>query len=318
MKASYILLFTLLTAAPTYAKLGSSNGFSGELSLNTGYISTQSHLNTNANAILTGLDQTAETDDTVIVAPLGNLAYTFGRSNQQVYFGTTRDDIAIGTLALQLGYKYQFPSRMTVDIAYLPTVMSGSEWQNPYETTTARQETDVDGNAYRLKLSNIGGSLFSLDMAYADKEVEQDTLVNTALARDAKTFLIKGQVRIPLSRTTMLLPAIAYIESDAQGEANSYQGYRGELSLFQSIGEHNIALTAAYSQHDYQAGNHLFGNQIRNDDGLKFFVAYEYQNLMGWQNWSFISFVGYSQTDANINFYDESQSIVTLGVNYKF
>ena len=318
MKAYTPLLITLLVATNSHAKLGAGNGFSGEISLNTVYISQESHFNTNANSTLSDLNQSPESDDSFIVAPLGSLAYTFGQSNQQIYLGTTRDDIAVGTLALQIGYKYQLPSRMVIDVAYLPTVMSGNVWTNPYDINNARQETDVDGNAYRLKLSNIAGSLFSVDMAYADNSVDQDDFKDTALARDSKTYLIKGQVRIPLSRETMLLPAITYINLDADGEANSYNAYRGELSVFQFIGAHKIALTASYTQLDYQETNFLFDDQTRRENALKFFAAYEYQNFMGWENWSLISFVGYNQTDANINFYDQSQTIASLGVNYKF
>ncbi|MGF1722799.1 DUF2860 domain-containing protein [Vibrio kyushuensis] len=317
MKANYLLLTTLLIATPSHAKLSDSNGFSGEISLNSVYASQESHLSTDADATLESLDQSTKSSDSFIVAPLGNLAYTFGQSNQQIYFGTTRDDIAVGTLALQLGYKYQLPSSTIIDLAYLPTVMAGSVWQDPYNTDNDRKETDVDGNAYRLKLSKIAGSRVSIDMAYGDKDVEQDTTDISELARDAETYFIKGQVGIPLSQTTIISPSIAYTKQKSKGEANSFDGYRGEVSLFQFFGAHQIALTASYSLQDYQAVNPLFG-QTRSENTLSFFAAYEYQNLMGWKNWSLISFVGYDQTDANIDFYDESQTIVTFGVNYKF
>ncbi|MEZ9229475.1 DUF2860 domain-containing protein [Vibrio amylolyticus] len=318
MKARYTLLIALLSSTSSYAKIGEGNGFSGEISLNSVYITQESHLSTDADASLTSLDQAATETDSFIVAPLGNIAYTFGQSNQQVYFGTTRDDIAVGTLALQLGYKYQLPSKTTIDIAFLPTVMSGSVWQNPYDTTTARQETDVDGNAYRLKLSNIAGSLFSLDMAYGDKEVENDSWANTNLARNAETYFVKGQVRVPLSRATMLAPAISYTKQEAEGTVNSFERYRGELSVFQFLGAHKIALTASYSQTDYESANPLFSNQTRSDNGLSFFAAYEYADFLGYKNWSLISFLGYNNSDANIDFYDETQTIVSLGVNYQF
>ncbi|MCK6265635.1 DUF2860 domain-containing protein [Vibrio sp. ZSDE26] len=318
MKARYSLLIALLSSTSCYAKLGAGNGFSGEISLNSVYVTQESNLSTDADANLANLGQPSQTTDSFIVAPLGNIAYTFGQSNQQVYFGTTRDDIAVGTLAVQLGYKYQFSSKMTIDIAYLPTVMSGSVWQNPYDTESTRQETDVDGNAYRLKLSNIAGSLFSVDMAYGDKEIEQDSLQGSDLARDADTYFIKGQVRLPLSRATMLAPAISYTKQEAEGSASSFERYRGELSVFQFLGAHQIALTASYSQTDYEAESTRFSGQTRSDNGLSLFAAYEYVDFLGYKNWSLISFLGYDQSDANIDFYDESQTIVSLGINYQF
>ncbi len=44
----------------------------------------------------------------------------------------------------------------------------------------------------------------------------------------------------------------------------------------------------------------------------------EYQNVFDWQNWSFVSFAGYNQADSNINFYDEQQYLLFLGLNYRF
>ncbi|MGF1698392.1 DUF2860 domain-containing protein [Vibrio lamellibrachiae] len=319
MKASYILLIALIASSSSYAKLGGSNGFSGEISLNTIYSSEKSQFNTDTDSSLVSLDQSAESEDSFLVAPLGSLAYTFGQSSQQqVYLGTARDDIAVGTLVMQLGYKYQLPSATIIDLAYLPTIKPGSTWQNPYSTTGPRTETDVSGNAYRLTLSNIADSRVSIDMAYADKTIENDALQGTELARDGETYFIKGQIGIPVSRTTMLSPAIAYITQHGKGDTNSYDGYRAELSLFQFFDRHKLALTTTYTKQDYQQANTTFNDQTRSEDKVTFFAAYEYLNFMGWDNWSLISFAGYSQTDANIDFYDESQTIVSLGVNYKF
>ena len=44
----------------------------------------------------------------------------------------------------------------------------------PIPNATDRQTTDEDGNAYRLKVENIAGSKFSVDMAYATKDVENE------------------------------------------------------------------------------------------------------------------------------------------------
>ncbi|GMM91073.1 DUF2860 domain-containing protein [Vibrio fortis] len=318
MKLKITFLALSIAATPAFAKLADEQGISGEISLNAGVTSSTSNFNTDGDSTITSTDQKASSESSFLVAPLGSIAYTFGeRLNHQVYTGTARDDIATGTVVLEVGYKYQLQSGMVIDASILPTIMSGETWANPYDVNTSRSKTDEKGNAFRLKLSSIAGSPFSLDMAYAIKDVEQDN-VPDELKRDADTFYLKGQYRQPLSRSMMLVPSIIYQSRDADGSAESYDQIGAEVSLFGAAGRHQYALTAGYSQRDYDAGNSLFNNTVRSDDNINLFAAYEYEKFMNWDNWSFISLAGYGTSDSNITFYDESQYIVSVGMNYKF
>ncbi|KIP68761.1 hypothetical protein SN10_17990 [Vibrio harveyi] len=309
------LAFIVSTAQ---AQLAETAGFSGEVSLNAGFVSSESHFNTDNSSTINSLDESAESDSSFIAAPLGNAAYTFGhRLNHQVYAGTTRSDIAIGTLAFQLGYKYQLDSGTVLDFSYLPTILEGETWQNPYLINQTRKTTDEGGNAFRFQINRFLDDNFNLDLAYADKDVEKDTVTDPSLARDAKIYHIKGDYRIPLSRTSMLQPAFTYIYHDADGDAESFNSYRLDLSWFQFINRHRVALTAGYTVKDFESASATFG-KTRNDDKLSLFAAYEYKNVFDWDNWSFISLAGYSSTDSNITFYDEKEYLLSVGLNYTF
>ncbi|WP_039976000.1 DUF2860 domain-containing protein [Vibrio jasicida] len=309
------LAFIVSTAQ---AQLAETAGFSGEVSLNAGFVSSESHFNTDNSSTINSLNESAESDSSFIAAPLGNAAYTFGhRLNHQVYAGTTRSDIAIGTLAFQLGYKYQLDSGTVLDFSYLPTILEGEIWQNPYLTNQKRKTTDEGGNAFRFQINRFLDDNFNLDLAYADKDVEKDTVTDPSLARDAKIYHIKGDYRIPLSRTSMLQPAFTYIYHDADGDAESFNSYGLDLSWFQFINRHRVALTAGYTVKDFESASATFG-KTRNDDKLSLFAAYEYKNVFDWDNWSFISLAGYSSTDSNITFYDEKEYLLSVGLNYTF
>ena len=317
MKIKITLLALSVAASPAFAKLADEQGFSGEISINTGVASSTSNFNTDADSTISSNTQKASSESSFLVAPLGSVAYTFGEKlNHQVYTGTARDDVATGTVVLEVGYKYQLESGMTIDASLLPTIMSGETWADPYNTTSARTKTDETGNAFRLKLSSIAGSAFSLDMAYATKDVEEDQ-VEEALKRDANTLYLKGQYRLPLSRTMMLIPSVIYQTRDADGNAESYDQLGGEVSLFGGMGRHQYALTAGYNQRSYDASSITFQKK-RSDDNINLFAAYEYEQFMNWDNWSFVSLAGYGTSDSNITFYDESQYIVSVGLNYKF
>ncbi|MCG9641902.1 DUF2860 domain-containing protein [Vibrio sp. Isolate34] len=317
MKIKITLLALSVAASPAFPKLADQQGFSGEISINTGVASSTSNFNTDADSNLSSKYQKASSESSFLVAPLGSVAYTFGEKlNHQVYTGTARDDVATGTVVLEVGYKYQLESGMVIDASLLPTIMSGETWADPYNTTSARTKTDETGNAFRLKLSNIAGSAFSLDMAYATKDVEDDR-VEEALKRDADTFYLKGQYRVPLNRTMMLVPSLIYQSSSADGKAASYEQFGGEVSLFGGMGRHQYALTAGYNQRSYDASSMTFQKK-RSDDNINLFAAYEYDQFMEWENWSFVALAGYGTSESNITFYDESQYIASVGLNYKF
>ncbi|PTO99312.1 hypothetical protein CWN88_18270 [Vibrio splendidus] len=318
MKIKITLLALSVAASPAFAKLADEQGFSGEISINTGIASSTSNFNTDADSTISSNTQKASSESSFLVAPLGSVAYTFGEKlNHQVYTGTARDDVATGTVVLEVGYKYQLESGMTIDASLLPTIMSGETWANPYAEGVARSKTDETGNAFRLKLSSIAGSAFSLDMAYATKDVDNDEIQEQELKRDANTLYLKGQYRVPLSRTMMLIPSIIYQTRDADGNAESYDQFGGEVSLFGGMGRHQYALTAGYNQRSYDANNSIY-DKTRSDDNINLFAAYEYDRFMDWANWSFVSLAGYGTSDSNITFYDESQYIVSVGLNYKF
>ncbi|MEZ8692598.1 DUF2860 domain-containing protein [Vibrio splendidus] len=318
MKIKITLLALSVAASPAFAKLADEQGFSGEISINTGVASSTSNFNTDADSTISSNTQKASSESSFLVAPLGSVAYTFGEKlNHQVYTGTARDDVATGTVVLEVGYKYQLESGMTIDASLLPTIMSGETWANPYAEGVARSKTDETGNAFRLKLSSIAGSAFSLDMAYATKDVDNDEIQEQELKRDANTLYLKGQYRVPLSRTMMLIPSIIYQTRDADGNAESYDQFSGEVSLFGGMGRHQYALTAGYNQRSYDANNSIY-DKTRSDDNINLFAAYEYEQFMNWDNWSFVSLAGYGTSDSNITFYDESQYIVSVGLNYKF
>ncbi len=314
----YLALSILFIALPSYAQLAPQQGISGEISLNAGIMSSTSNFNTEGDATIDSLENEPQSESESLIAPLGSIAYTFGKQlRQQIYFGTSREDIVVGTLAMELGYKHELSSGTVVDVSFLPTVISGETWQNPYQLNTARRETDITGNAYRLKLESISGSSFSLDLAYATTDVEDDLNAGTDLARDAESYYAKGGYRFIVSPTSFLKPSVIYIRHEADGSANSFDSYGADISWFNILGKHSLVLTAGYARRDYESASALF-NKARSDDELSLFAAYEYSGVMGWKDWSFISFAGYGDTQSNLTFYDESSYLLAVGLNYKF
>ncbi|KOO15423.1 hypothetical protein AKJ18_10535 [Vibrio xuii] len=317
MNRKSILSVAILSTVTTSAFAFDSSRLSGELILSTGYVSTNSNLSTESDAFLNDKTQKGSHSDDFIVMPLGNIAYELGGDrNQKVYLGTSRDDLAVGDLAFEIGYQYSMLNGTHIDIAYLPTVVSGEAWANPY-LEGHRTKTDVDGQAYRLKLSNIVGSNFSLDMAYANTEVDDEQIINQDLLRDSDKYYIKGGYVTYFTPSMGLSTSLGYLHNDADGKAETFDQYELEMTYFMNINAHSLAVTSSYAYRDYDGQNSLY-NKTRADNKHKLFVAYEYANIPGFDNWNFVSFAGVNYTDSNINFYKSEDYLASVGLSYKF
>ncbi|MBL4831495.1 MAG: DUF2860 domain-containing protein [Aliivibrio sp.] len=320
ISAISIAVLSSLSTASAFASLGEQPGFSGEVSVVTGYSKSDSNLNTDNSELISSLNGSDSSESNSFVAPLGNLAYTFGsQQSQQVFIGTTREDVAVGTLAIEMGYRQMLSNKTVISLSYLPTVLSGNAWQDPYLVGSNREKTDVSGNAYRLQLKDIAASGISLDVAYGESEYDEEHSGSDLkeLERAAKTLYSKLSYKLPLSRSAFLLPSIKYVNQSAEGDAMSYSSLGAELSLFKVLNQHQFVLTASYTNDDYDTVNTLF-NKTRTDDQVSLFVAYEYKNLFSYNNLSLISFISISEQSSNIEFYESSERSATLGLNYAF
>ncbi len=318
-------ILSCFVSASSIAELAPESGLSGAISLNTGYMSQSSNFNTDVKDPISNLNSEGETNGEVLFMPLGQINYTFGQQrDKQVYVGTAREDIAVGDFAFEIGYKQELESGMVIDASFLPTVVSGETWSDPYATSVERETTDETGNAYRLKLESIAGSDFSLDMAYANIDIDNESsgsTLNSAeqdrLQRDGSIVFVKGEYQYMLNQTSGLIPSLSYKVRSADGEAIAYKAYGTDITYFKVLDRHQFALTAGYETRSYDDVNPVF-NETQSDNAVSLFAAYEYNQLMGWEDVSFISFAGYGTSSSNIDFYNESEYLLSAGVNYKF
>ncbi|KHT63816.1 hypothetical protein RJ45_09845 [Photobacterium gaetbulicola] len=318
MRNLNIFVIALFAGFTTSAYALDNSRINGDISINTGYATSNSNLNPNGDKTLSSLDDRVSHTNNYFAAPLGNIRYALDSNHTHaVYLGTSRDDLAVGTLAFELGYQYNFTNGTQLDITYLPTVLPDEVWANPYLTGEERQTTDIDGNAYRLKLSNLLNTGVSLDMAYATATIDDEQITESTLFRDSATFYLKGQHLSMLDQRSGLITAFSYTDHNAEGKAASYNKYKVEMTYFLHSSAYSLALTGSYAYRQFDAVNPLF-DTLRNDDVMRLFLAYEYKDIPGWDNWSVTSLAGSTVTSSNIDFYKSNNFLMTVGLNYQF
>ncbi|MFS1505654.1 DUF2860 family protein [Vibrio lentus] len=324
------VVFSAFASMPAYSSLAPSEGFSGNFSVLAGFYSDSSNLSTEQDSNQASLTMEGNSENQGLLGFLGTVQYTFGESlTHQVYAGTTREDIATGTIAFEIGYRHQLSGGTILDVSVLPTLISGKAWADPYAVGVNRNETDVKGNVGRLQLTNIGGTAFRTDFAIGQSDVDdelsgtQDKLGLTdeevGLLDRERTYVYAkaGYPFILPNQAGVFVPSMVYFNSDAEGGALSFDSYGIELNYAKRIGRHGFVVTLDASDRQYDEANPIYG-KAREENEYGAFLAYEFGGLMGYEDWSFITLLGLRTIDSNIDFYNSEQVLASVGVDYKF
>lgn len=324
MKNAIIACAITTLSLPSFAGFD-EKGLSGEVSLLMGGGGETSNFNTD-NKTSNGLNSKGQSASEFMAAPLGQLRYTFGSDNEhQVFAGTAREDIAVGQIALELGYAYALSDDSSLSLSVLPSIVSDETWQDPYLVGKERQTTDVSGTAYRIQYQGIYDTPWSAEFAFYDSKVDQENsglsqltpLSAKALQRTGSGIYAKTSYELGLTDNSKFEPAFIYQSFNADGGAMSYQKLGTDLSYMAKFGQHRYAATLNVSQTDYDAVNPLF-NKTQKDTEYGMFVAYEYDQFFGMEDWAFNALAGYDVKSSNITFYDESEYMIGMGVAYSF
>jgi len=324
MKRIYILTAGLLLSGVVNAELGDA-GFSGEVSLLTGFSGNKDNLNTENKTKSGTLNSEAESDSKFVIAPLGQLRYTFGQENdQQLFIGTSRNDIIEGVMALELGYAFEFDNESVLSVSTLPTIASGDVFEDPYLVNTKRKTTDLTGNTYRIQYDNIIGSGLNAELAYYTLDVDKERSASTlsadaqkAMQRDGKGIYTSINMRLPIAKTAFIKPSIFYHNFEADGKAVSFDQYGLSMTYIRIVDTHTFALRGEYSAKKFDASNPVF-NKTQKDSNFGVNFSYEYADIPGWENWGLNALLGYNKTASNITFYDKHDYIAGVGITYLF
>lgn len=141
MKHLKICLVTSImsTSALAAPYKGWAPGFAADLSLLAGYSKQTSQFNTD-NRLITSLGNNGQSQGDTLLAPLGTISYTNEQADKQIYFGTSRSDVALGRFHVELGYRQQVPENGMVSISYVPGLLKSSTWEDPFVTNEPRKK----------------------------------------------------------------------------------------------------------------------------------------------------------------------------------
>ncbi len=310
-------------------------GFSGDIQpmVGIGYsksISKVSDENKQINSL--GQDAASETIYTPFI--LWKVEYTFKNNATQIYAGTPTENFIEGNFLLETGLRQKLSNGTVLTAAWIPKIplLDDEVWKDPFLLGSDRVETDRYSQAFRVGMESILNTPLTLKYGFGKQEIDDEqsgdylaglpgsslTLQDQELLkRDADYHQVEVLYGIGLGKQLFFRPGLYYMLGNAEGDANSFNEFNGQVTLFYATGHYRFHGNISFGKTKYKAVNPVFG-QTRDDLKYSFMLGGERTAPFGWKNFSVSVFTRYSRQDSNIGFYDEKAIMAGLGLILKF
>ncbi|UCH53735.1 MAG: DUF2860 family protein [Pseudomonadota bacterium] len=257
-----------------------------------------------------------------------NVNYTFA-SQTQVFLGNSLEDIVTLDTASVIGVRQQFADKSILALSAVstPLISPVQVWEDPYVVGVARTKTDRTSRGGRIEYDKILGSGFGVQVTRRTTEIDSELSGTTQLGlapaqaqllnRNGDVKRLVAYYRFPRVDRNEFELRLGRRTEDLDGEAMS--GDQNEIQLtYAYLGNRFLAGgTVFYWKEDYDAVNPVF-NKTREDKTLGLALFLFDTKLFNSKTWWGQASAVWVNQDSNIDFYDASSLIVTVGVQYRF
>ena len=257
-----------------------------------------------------------------------NLNYTFS-TQTQLFLGNSVENVVELDRASIVGVRQQFADKSILELSLVTTPYGSplTVWEDPYVVGVAREETDRTSRGARIEYDRILGSGFGVQYTARTVETENERSGTTQLGlppaqaellkRDGNINRLTVSYRFPPVGRNQFQLRVGHLTDDLDGQAMS--GDQNEIQLTHAyVGERFImASNAFFWKEDYDAVNPVFG-KTREDKTLGLaFILFD-KKIFNSKNWWGSFQAIWVDQNSNIDFYDASSLIVSLGAMYRF
>lgn len=324
--AATLLLVGAHSAHAQLRPLGNA-GWDFTLNLSLGYITSENNFSTSDdNDTVTDYGSPEYKSSTTIVYPLGRVQYTTRNLRHQFYIGNSSEQISNAQFQYEFGYTHQSQRLGEITFAYFPQLpFLNSTWEDPYLLDAPRVETEENATGGRIAWQQLLGTPLTVKYAYANIDVETENsgsaLSNEAdmqlLNRDGNAHRLELETMFPFAKGWFLRPGLQSTLRDADGAAVAFTDYTAKLGLLHFNAPHTFIINFEGGKSETEQANPIFGKKIEDTHYSGFFI-YDYAGIFGLKNASLNAVAGYTQSDANVDFYDSSGVITSIGMTYRF
>lgn len=333
---SRVLLFTALLSISAVGHSAIPNipegeGWGGWLVLGVGYTDIESNTVAGNKLVDVGKDtigsinDSAQSDDTGHGAFSGQASYTFG-DKYQAFLGSSIIDRLTLDFTQQLGLRKQFDDGQKLSVGLLFGAIPSEVWEDPYQTETARSDTDRDSTGLRVEWDSILGTGGNITADFREIEIDNDLIgtnvgdcdltCQTDLKRDGDSVRIEGGWLFKLGDNHMIRPAVRLSDYDADGDAQDRDTTTALITWTYMAPAFTLAVSGALTDTSFDNPNPVYG--IKQDADGFLVDATIFYDISKNGLWQIFGNVAYGESDSDIDFHDNEITTLTLGVYRAF
>ena len=312
------------------------SGWSGHVNLGVGAGSSESNMIAGVSSIdlgeekISSLQDSPGSEDFVMPVAQFEVAYTFGENRTQFYLGNQVADYLSfdleSTLKTHLGVRQEIPEIAVLDISLSASSLPIDVWKDPYVVDAKRGDTERTATGLHFKFDQILGT--GLEFGWSATEVEIDDersgeglglsdAEQRSLDREGEVYRLNLSYDWKINERHRLVPVIGYVDKDLDGAAMAEDGLALVLRHLYSLDRWRFVSRVFYQDLESDARNPVFDQQGDVDKLGATFTAF-YTRPFGLQRWTANATLGYQDSDSNIDFYDSTFGMVSLGMFYRF
>jgi len=332
-----IVLLLGANLATALEPIPKESGFGGFIRPGVGYLNYKSNMVASflgfdlSDKKTNSLDDSPDSQSTGIVLVPFSLQYTFASTRTQLFLGTDLTDLIRFDYAQQFGVKQEIGKLGLLQGGVLFSGIPAKVWKDPYVVDKNRDDTSRTSNGGRLAWDRIGGSHLQLQYTYRKIDVSSEksgdfleltSAEKNLLKRDGDRHIGEVVYRFRFAQKHTLNPAFIYTNDDRDGDAMKNDAYDFQLT-YGYIGD-TFAFTgnASIGWADYDDKNPIYDKK-QDDDRYGIQGTLYYKNPWDWRLFgsnpmNFFVDTAYTETDSNIDFYDQEAIMATGGVFFRW
>ena len=326
------------TVAQAVPLVPEKSGWSGHINLGAGAGTSESNMIDGIASIdlgakrISSLEDSPDSEDFVMPAVHFEVGYTLADMGTQFYAGNQVADYLSfdleTTLETHIGVRQELPEIGTVDFSLAVSSLPTDVWKDPYVVDVDRGDTERTSSGIHIAWDRIFST--PLELVYSAIEIELDDERSgedggLGLSRaDQRSLRREGMVyRLDLSydweinERHRLVPGITYLDFNLDGDAMKEDGLGLQLKYLYQVNRWRVVSEIYYQDLEADTRNPIFGDE-RQMETLGASITTFYSKPFGWNNWSANATLGYQDDDSNIDFYDASFGLVSIGMLYRF
>ena len=271
--------------------------------------------------------QSPESSDNFHPVFTGEVNYTLANRNQ-IFLGTSLEDALTLDGSAQLGWRKQTERSGIFQVGILFSGIPPEVWEDPYLTGVPRSDTDRDTTGLRFQWDRIFGTALEWQVSYRDLDVDNDrsgqnvpgclSACQSLLRRDGDWYDTELSWLFKLAGGKHILrPLIGYRSVDTDGDAESFDSGRLQLTYSYMSAKYIFVTNALAASRDYDEPNPLYGIK-RDSDIVALGATLFYQLPTASKRWRLVTSVLWSEADSDIDFHDNELFTISVSAFYRF